>query len=120
MVYKSIGLGTRGKSIKTKAPREADFQRKLIKLLRTIPNSKWFVKEAKAIRGIPDIIGCIAGKYVALEVKRSEAESKGNTGRIVLQKQFIKEVVKAGGYACLIYPENHQEILEDLWNLVIN
>lgn len=88
--------------------------------LRSIPNSKFFTKEAKSIRGIPDIIGCISGKFIALEVKRSEAEARGNTGRIALQKQFIKETLKAGGYASLIYPENHEEILEELWKLSIN
>lgn len=87
--------------------------------LRAIPNSKWFVKEAKSIRGIPDIIGCISGRHIVLEVKRSEAEARGNTGRIVLQKQFIKETTKAGGYATFIYPENEAEILEELSKLVI-
>lgn len=88
--------------------------------LRAIPNSKWTVKEAKSIRGIPDLFGCVNGRHVVLEVKRSEAEARGNTGRIVLQKQFIKETIKAGGYASLIYPECEESILNELYEISRN
>lgn len=82
--------------------------------LRDIPNSNWFVKEAKSIRGIPDIIGCISGRFIALEVKRSLAEARGSTGRIALQKKFVADTNKTGGYGTFIYPENESEILEIL------
>lgn len=99
---------------KDKTPREATFQRKLMKKLRAIPCSYWFVKEAKSIRGLPDIIGCVRGRFVALEVKRSRAEASHNTGRTVLQKKVLHDMTLAKGLAFIIYPENEQEILDYL------
>lgn len=110
----------RTKDLFKKDVKESTFQHKLIKMLRKIPKSSFIVKEAKAIRGIPDIIGCIDGTYVALEVKKNKGEAQKNTGRICLQKKFIRDIQCVGGYASFIYPENHEEILEELWNLVVN
>ncbi len=53
--------------------------------------------------------------FICLEVKKSKAEAMGNTGRIVLQRQFIKEALKAKGYGAFVYPENMEEILEILY-----
>lgn len=85
--------------------------------MKAIPNSYWFVKEAAAIRGISDIIGLIQGRFVALEVKRDLQEASKRTGRIVLQKHFLRQVREAGGFAELIYPENEEEILQRLQQL---
>lgn len=98
-------------------PKESVYQRKLLPKLRAIPNSKWFVKEAKSIRGIPDIIGCINGTYVELEVKKSEAEAQETSGRIVLQRKSIEDTRKVKGYAAFIYPENEKFVLEELSKL---
>lgn len=76
--------------------------------------SWWFVKEAKAIRGLPDIMGCINGRMVLLEVKRSKSEGQRQTGRIVLQKYQLEQAQKAGAYCRVIYPENHQEVMQEL------
>jgi penicillin-binding protein-related factor A (putative recombinase) len=105
------------RAIKTKAPREADYQRKLIKKLKAIPRSYFFVKEAGSIRGIADIIGCINGYFVALEVKRSLEESKKYSTRNALQNKFLADIQRVKGIAYKIYPENEEEILLILHDL---
>lgn len=102
------------RAIKTKAPREADYKRKLLKKLKAIPCSYWFSKEAGSIRGISDIIGCINGIFVALEVKRSLEEAKKYSSRTALQDKFLADIVKVKGIAYKIYPENEEDILNDL------
>jgi hypothetical protein len=114
MVQPSGRTTGREREIKTATPREAVFQRKLIKLLRAIPNSWWTVKEAKSLRGLPDIFGCINGTFIALECKRSLAESRHNTGRTVLQKKILNDISNVGAYSSFIYPENMEEVLEEL------
>ncbi len=88
---------------------EGRFKKHVIRFLETIPNCYFFVKEAAAIRGIPDIIGCINGKYFALELKKDIKEAHKATGRIVLQRESIKKVLAAGGVGCILHPEffNH-------------
>jgi hypothetical protein len=134
MVQQSFRCGEGSRSIKTTtrnpfkrskepsdpADRESKFQRKLKKKLDSIPDSYFFVKEAKAIRGIPDIIGVMRGRFIALEVKKNEAEAKQSGGRIALQKYVLTMINKAGGYGAVIYPENEQEILSELEKIFIS
>lgn len=96
------------------SPLESAFQRAVINKLKKIPDLYFFKKEAMAIRGIPDIIGCYKGRFFAWELKRSEAESHKMTGRIVLQKYIISLIRKAGGIGEFVYPENFEERLEEL------
>jgi len=80
------------------------------KFLNSAPNCWHFTKEAAAIRGIPDIVGCINGRFFALELKRSEAESRKKTGRIVLQKVVLDLIRRNGGFAEVAFPENWEEV----------
>jgi len=82
--------------------------------LRSIPNSYWFVKEAKAIRGIADIIGCINGIFVAIEVKRSLEESKKYSPRNALQDKFLSDIRRVSGKAYKVFPENEAEVISEL------
>ena len=95
---------------------EHEFQRKVKAELSKLPRCYFFVKEAASLRGIPDLIGCINGRFFALEVKRSYKEASKTTGRIVLQKHSLKQIKDSGGIGLLIYPENFKECLEELKN----
>jgi rRNA processing protein Gar1 len=119
MVHKSRLFRAGSKSTKGKSPRvtESAFRTKLLKKLRDIPDSYFFVKEAKNIRGIADIIGCISGVFVAIEVKRSLQESLIYSERNALQDKFLKDIAKAGGMSYKVYPENMEEILEKLYQV---
>lgn len=45
--------------------------------------------------GISDLVGCVNGRYVAIEVKTPETEETVTK----LQKEFIDEIIEAGGIA---------------------
>lgn len=54
--------------------------------------------------GIPDIIGCMDGKFIAIECK-----AKGNTPT-ALQRRELEAIHKAGGVA-MVVDENTVELL---------
>lgn len=88
---------------------EGKFQNYVLKRLKNLEGLYVFKKEAHAIRGIPDIIGCWNGHFFALELKKSLADTRKETGGIVLQKYNIDKIKKAGGFACLTCPETFEE-----------
>lgn len=88
---------------------ETLFGTKVDRQLKKI-NNCWFVNiQQVAVRGIPDRIGCINGKFFALELKVS-VKSK----RAKLQKYILNKIKQAGGFAEFVYPDNLQETLEKL------
>lgn len=66
-------------------------------------NGIWYVKyfaNRNTKAGIPDILACVNGVFVAIEVKASN-------GRVSeLQKHQIMEIRKSGGYAIVTYPDD--------------
>lgn len=48
--------------------------------------------------GIPDIIGCVEGRFVALEVKSPD----GNHPVTELQEHTLKEITEAEGLAAVV------------------
>lgn len=96
--------------------RESQFGNAVVKELKKISKKEiWFFKkEARSIRGIPDIIGCYNGHFFAMELKRNHDEASKNHGRIVLQKYTLRQLDIAGGFGYIVHPENLQEVLEDL------
>ena len=61
--------------------------------------------------GIPDILACINGHFVGIEVK-------SDTGAPTeLQRHSVRAIRKAGGFAFVLYPsgwEKFKDIVEDL------
>jgi len=74
----------------------------------------YFVKEALVIRGIPDIVGCINGKYFTLELKKDRSSCRKRTGRIVLQRRGIEKVKAVGGFGEIVSPHNWEDTQKDL------
>lgn len=61
-----------------------------------------------SLRGIPDYLGCVRGRFVALELKIE-------TGRpSALQTFIIGKINEAGGYARVVYPSNLDEVLREV------
>lgn len=55
-------------------------------------------------RGIPDLLICFKGRFIAIEVKSSG-------GRLSpLQKNELEEIKKAGGLSFVCNPENFEEL----------
>lgn len=82
--------------------------RHIIPWLKTLARTFFFIKEAHSVRGYPDLICCINGKFVGIEIKKNEAEL--NDPRHALQKYRLTQIEWAGGYGYTVYPENWGEI----------
>ena len=92
---------------------EALFQKRVLKELRE-RGVFCFTKEAKSIRGLPDIVGCYNGVFFGWELKTSESEARRNTGRIVLQRHILRLIQRAGGIGEIVHPKNLHQKLEEL------
>lgn len=89
---------------------EKAFENKIKKYLDTLPK-EWHFKHwagAYSKAGVPDIIGCVNGRFVGIEVKASNGKPS------MLQIRNIKQINDAGGYARIIYPEQFDELKDDL------
>lgn len=67
----------------------------------------WFVKffaNRNTRSGIPDILACVGGTFVGIEVK-------GPRGRpSPLQIYHVGEIAKAGGVAVIVWPDNFEAL----------
>ncbi len=88
---------------------ETKFKERVLPLLRTLPHSWWFKTQMIALRGIPDIIGCLNGTFVALELKYEDDHEKGELAP--LQGYILRKIIEAGGLALECTPENWPETL---------
>ena len=88
---------------------ETLFKERLMPQLRDIPNSWWFKTQQLALLGIPDVIGCVNGKFCALELKRHRAASISK-----LQLYVVKLIKKSNGYSKIVHPDNYKGVLRDL------
>jgi len=88
---------------------ETLFKKKVVKILSSLPHTKVFVIQQVAKRGDPDLLVCVKGKFVALELKRSGVK-KGSP----LQEHILTQVIKALGYARICTPENFNQILMEI------
>lgn len=78
--------------------KESDLIRKIGEYLKTVPDL-FFWKEhggQYGTAGIPDIIVCYRGKFIAFECK------VGNNKPTVLQAITVRQILKAGGYALVV------------------
>lgn len=65
----------------------------------------WFVKvQQVGIRGTPDILACVNGRFVALELKRGEKARVDE-----LQTYTLKSISAARGNAWIVTPESWSE-----------
>jgi len=85
---------------------EAQFKKQVVAYLKDLNRCDFFVKEAKTIRGIADIIGVYAGMPFHLELKKNLAETKKVSGRIVLQRYRLEQACLCGTLGVFLCPEN--------------
>lgn len=62
--------------------------------------------------GTPDIIACVNGHFVAVEVKAE----KGKPSE--LQLYHIRQIHDAGGYGVILYPKDFENFKKDVENLL--
>lgn len=91
---------------------EKNFENRLKKFLED--EGCWFVKffaNAYTKSGIPDILCCCNGYFVAVEVKASNGKPSE------LQKWNVNQIINADGYGVILYPDQYEEFTELLWSL---
>lgn len=86
---------------------EKQFENKIKKELEK--RGIWYVKffaNGMTISGVPDLLCCVKGKFVALEIK----SEKGKPSKLQLWQ--IEQIKKAGGIARVVYPKDWDTLLE--------
>jgi hypothetical protein len=95
--------------------KESKFEKACINKLRKLPYSYWPPKgEPGSTRGMPDRLGCIRGRFCALEFKRSMRDAFASTNRKRLQEYTVNQVQEAGGFGSMVYPENWEMVFQQL------
>lgn len=88
---------------------ERDYQKKLVKKLKDIFPGCYVIKnDAQLKQGIPDLLVLYHDKWVALEVKQSEAAGHRPN------QDYNVERMNDMSYAAFIYPENEEKIFSEL------
>lgn len=93
---------------------EKNFENKIKKLLKQkdIYHFKfWGTMYTRA--GVPDIIACVNGKFVGIEVKAENGKPSE------IQLENVRQIRESGGYAVVVYP-NQYEQLERLIDAIQN
>lgn len=76
----------------------------------------WSVKffaNSYTTRGIPDLLCCVNGKFLAIEVKATNGRPSK------LQETTIEQIKKAGGYGIILYPQNFEDFKRCIENEII-
>ena len=81
----------------------------------TVPQVGWYTKiwgggYQKA--GIPDIIVCVEGLFLSVEVKAPNGRASD------LQKLNTNRIRDSGGNACFLYPSGFEQFKEDVRRLI--
>lgn len=91
---------------------EKQFETKIKKYLDSI--DAWHVKffaNSYTKAGIPDLLCCVSGHAVAIEVKADNGKPSE------LQLYNIRKIREAGGFAFVVYPSGYEKLKDILNNL---
>lgn len=88
---------------------ENKFQSDLIKTIyRLLPGCIVFKMDPKYIQGFPDILILYENKWAALECKKSKTATHRPN------QDYYVELLNKMSFASFIYPENKEEVLNEL------
>lgn len=88
---------------------EKAFENKIKAYLKSI--GAYFIKthgDRFSRVGTPDILACVNGHFVAVEVKAENGKPSE------LQLHHIAEIKKAGGYATILYPKDFENFKKEM------
>lgn len=92
---------------------ETKFKEKVQRDLKALGRNVWFVKiQQVSIRGIPDILACVCGVFVALELKVQNGEVD------LLQAKSILDINDAQGKAYIVTPESWPTVLREIETII--
>ena len=84
---------------------ETNFRNNVVKpFLKTLLNTHVFPISQTSIRGTPDLIMCMAGRFVAMELK------SGSGVLSALQRYNLDEVTRCKGVSIVASPRNWDEV----------
>ena len=92
---------------------EKSFENKIKAYLKSI--GAYFIKthgDRFSKVGVPDIIACVKGHFVAVEVKAENGKPSD------LQLYHHEQIQKAGGYSFLLYPKDFEDFKKVCENLL--
>ena len=92
---------------------EKAFENKIKAYLKSI--GAYFIKthgDRFSRVGTPDILACVNGHFVAIEVKAENGKPSE------LQLYHIEQIRKAGGYGVILYPSNYEIFKKDVEKLL--
>lgn len=81
----------------------------------TVPQIGWYTKiwgGGYQKSGIPDIIACVKGSFLSVEVKASNGRASE------LQKLNTNRIRDSGGNACFLYPSGFEQFKTDLLHMI--
>ena len=73
-----------------------------------------FFANAYTRSGVPDLLVCCNGRFVAIEVKAENGRPSE------LQLHNIEEIKKAGGIAIVLYPKDFEMFKNLIWEIMNN
>lgn len=88
---------------------EKTFENKIKLYLKSI--GAYFIKthgDRFSKVGTPDILACVNGHFVAVEVKAEKGKPSD------LQIYHIEQIKKAGGYGVILYPKDFEKFKKDM------
>lgn len=89
--------------------KESDFQSKLIKDIKVLfPGCVVLKNDPNYIQGIPDLLVLYRDQWAMLECKRSK-----NSSHRPNQNYYV-DILDEMSYAAFVYPENREDILNEL------
>lgn len=98
---------------------EKTFENKIKKYLES--NDAWFIKYWAGAQytksGIPDILACVNGHFVGIEVKAQDGKPSD------LQLLNVQKINDAGGFAFVLYPsrfDDFKRFIDDLNRDIFN
>lgn len=95
--------------------KEKDFEKKVKKFLDSLGHEVWYFKHwarAYSKSGIPDIIACIAGHFVGIELKKEDGTPSP------LQIRNIELIQASKGYGYILYPKDFETFKNDMRALI--
>lgn len=79
------------------------------KISERLPNAIILKNDPTYCQGFPDLLILQGDRYAVLEVKRSSKEKHQPN-----QDYYVERLHKEGNYASFIFPENEEEVLNEL------
>ncbi len=90
---------------------ETLFRQRVMRDLKTLPLTAIFPIQQRSIIGDPDIILCMVGLFIALELKSKMGKASK------LQEHKLQAVRNACGVSFLVFPDNWDEVFLSLRHL---